>query len=881
MLRKLLSRIHGLLDSNRLDNEFSDELETHLAHLQERFEGQGLNSSEARYAAIRQFGGVTRVKETIHERRTLPLLETICQDANYAIRQLRKSPAFSIAALLTLALGIGANTAIFTVVKAVLLSPLPYRDPDQLVMVWERNLHRGWPHNIVSAANFLEWREHNHVFTGMAIFTAREFSVTGSGDPFEINAEQVSPNLFPLLGVKPVYGRNFLPQEGKRGAAHVAIISHALWRGQYGSDPKLIGKQILLDEQSYTVIGIMPASFADAYVAHGLLNAQIWTSGLDLSNPDRTDHGFMAMARLKPGVTIQRAQNEMDVISARIQREDPKDLGWTTLVIRMRDDIVVEARPALIVLMIAVALVLLIACVNLANLLFARGAGRLREAALRAALGASRRRLVRQLLTESCLLSLLGASLGLLLAGAAVRALVSLAPEDTFGIANAGLNHTVLGYTLVLAIVTSVVFGLLPALGLSKPDLNDALKESGRSTSEGPRANAIRKALVSAEFALSLALLIGAGLMMKTILYLRDINPGFNPNHLVTMQLFLDSPRYKPPGSHVQFFKKLLNRVQSLPGVQYASVSRGIPFEGWSGNGFVTPENPHPPMRDLPDANPIMVGPNYFSAMSIPVLQGRGFTDADTEGTLPVALVNEELVRETWPGQNPIGKRLKMYGEEYPWLTVIGVAGNVRTQGLNERFYPEIYMPYTQYSSWHERPFNLVIRTAVKPLSIVPAVRLSVAELDKNLPISDIRTMDQVANETLSLKNFLTMLLASFAGLALLLAAVGIYGVMAFSVAQRQQEIGVRMALGAEQSQITGSVIRQGLGLALAGTLFGVAAALGLTRFLSTQLYGVKPNDGFTFVIAPVVLLVVAFLATYIPARRAAQVDPMIALRYE
>lgn len=882
MLRKLLSRAQAWLKGDRLDSEFSDELEIHLALLQERYARQGMNPGEARGAAIRQLGGITRVKENVHERRTLPLLETVCQDTSYAIRQLRKSPAFTVAALLTLALGIGANTAIFSVVNAVLLTPLPYRDPDRLVMVWERNLHRGWPHNIVSAANFLDWREHNHVFTELAIFKTRAFSVSGNGNPpVEANAEQVSPNLFPLLGVKPIYGRNFLPEEGKRGAAQVAIISNALWRGRYGGDPKLIGKQILLDEQTYTVIGIMPASFADAYVAHGLLNAQIWTSGLDLSNPDRADHGFMAMARLKPGVTLQQAQNEMDVISARIQREDPKDLGWTTLVIRMHDDIVVEARPALIVLMIAVALVLLIACVNLANLLFARGAGRVREAALRTAVGASRRRLVRQLLTESFLLSLLGSALGLALASAAVRALVSLAPEDTFGIANAGLNLSVLGYTAALTIVTSLLFGLLPALGLSKPDLNEALKESGRNTSESPRAKAIRKALVSAEFALSLALLIGAVLMMKTIVFLRDINPGFNPNHVVTMQVFLENPQYKPPGSHVQFFKKLLNRVQSLPGVQYASVSRGIPFEGWNGNDFVTPENPHPPMSDMPDGNPVMVGPQYFRAMGIPVLQGRSFTDADTEGALPVAIVNEELARETWPGQNPIGKRLKMYGDEYPWLTVIGVAGNVRTQGLNIGFYPEIYMPYTQYSSWHERPFNLVIRTVTKPLSIVPAVRLAVAELDKDLPISDIRTMDQLANETLSLQNFLTMLLASFAGLALLLSGVGIYGVMAYAVAQRTQEIGIRMALGAGQSDVTGSVIRQGLGLAVFGSLAGLAAAFGLTRFLSSQLYGVKPNDGFTFVIAPAILLGVALLATYIPARRAAHIDPMIALRYE
>lgn len=881
MLRKLLSRLHATLNSDRLDTEFGDELNTHLALLQERFEREGMPRDVARQTAERQLGGVTRVKENLHEHRALPPLETVWQDTRYALRQLGASPAFSVASILTLALGIGANTAIFSVVKAVLLSPLPYRDPHQLVMIWERNLHRGWPHNIVSAANFRDWREHNNEFADMAIFRVRAFSLNdNTGDPVEINAEQVSSNLFSLLGVKPLIGRDFLPQEGQPGSAQVVIIGNALWRGRFGSDPRIIGRKIFLDEQSYTVIGVLPPTFADAYVAHGLLNAQAWTSGLDLSNPDRTDHGFIAIARLKPGVSVQQAQNEMDVISARIQREDPKDLGWTTLVIGMHDDIVVEARPALIILLTAVTLVLLIACVNLANLLLARGASRVREAALRTALGASRRRLIRQLLTESFLLSLLGAGLGLLLAAGLVHALASFAPADTFGISGAGLNLTVLGYTLGLAIATTMLFGLLPAIGLSKPDLNEALKESGRNSSETPRAKALRKFLVCAEFALSLALLITALLMVKTVAFLRDVNPGFNPSHLLTMQIFLDSPRYKPPGSHVQFLTRLLDRVESLPGVQSASVSRGIPFEGWSGNSFVTGEDSHPALSNMPSANAVMAGEHYFLTMGIPLIQGRGFTNADREGALPVAIVNQELVRENWPNQNPIGKRLKMYGE-FPWLTVIGVAGNVRTQGLNIGFFPEIYMPYQQYSSWSERPYNLVIRTSGKPLSVLSAVRRAVAGIDANLPVSDVRTMDQVTNETLSLKNFLTMLLASFAALALFLAAIGIYGVMAYSVAQRTQEIGIRMALGAKHRDLIGSVIRQGLGLALAGSTVGVLAALGLTRFLSTQLYGVKPNDGFTFATAPLIVLAIAFLATYIPARRASQVDPMVALRYE
>lgn len=881
MLRELLSRVVASFKGGHFNGEFSEELETHIALLQARFEGEGMSATEARYAAARQLGGVTRVKENLHERRTLPLLEIFLRDSSYAISQMRKSPAFTMTAVATLALGIGANTAIFSVVKAALLNPLPYKDPGRLVMVWERNLSRGWPHNIVAAGNFVDWREHNHVFMDMAAFKTRAFALIGSGGALEINAEQVTPNLFSLLGVQPLYGRSFLPEEGRPNSSHVVVVGNGLWRSRYGSDPKLIGKQILLDDQSYTVIGIMPAGFSDAYVAHGLLDAQVWISGLDLSNPDRTDHGFIAMARLKPGMTIQQAQSAMDLVSDRIQRQYPEDRGWTTLVIGMHDDIVAEARPALVVLTIAVALVLLIACVNLANLLLARGAGRIREMALRSALGASRPRLIRQLVTESCLLSLFGAALGLLFAVGAVKGLVSLAPADTFGIDKAGLNLAVLGYTLAIAVLTGLLFGLLPALGLSKPNLNEALKESGRSKSESSHANTLRKALVSTEFALSLALVIGSALMIKTIIFLRETNPGFNPRHVVTMQVFLDSSQYKRPGSHVQFFKRLLERLQSLPGVRYVSVSRGIPFEGWSGNSFVTPENPNPPRSEVPTANAIMIGSQYFRVMGIPLLEGRAFADSDTQGTFPVAIVNEELARENWPHQNPIGKRLKMYGDEYPWLTVVGVAGNVRTQALNIQFFPEIYMPYTQYSSWHERPFDVLIRTAGPPLSIVPVVRRTVAELDKNLPISDVRTMDEVAGEALSLKNFVTMLLASFGVLALSLAAVGIYGVMAYSVAQRTQEIGIRMALGAEKKDILRNVIYQGLGVVLAGSVAGLAAAFGLSRFLSAQLYGVKANDPVTFTLMPLLLLVVAFFATYIPARRAAQVDPLIALRYE
>ncbi len=865
----------------RFDKRLNAEMQFHLDAATQAYITDGLQPEEARRRALADFGALELAKDEVRDLRPFHWIEEIGRDLRYATRQLCKSPTFSVAAILTLALGIGANTAIFSVVKAVLLNPLPYKGPDRLVMVWEQNLHRGWTHNIVSAANFLDWREHNHVFTEMAALKVRAFALTGNGDPVEVNAEQITPNLFSVLGVKPLYGRAFVPEEGKPNSARVVIVGYGLWRSRYGSDPKLIGKQILLDGQSYTVIGIMPAGFRDAYVANGLLNAQIWISGLDLSKPRRDWHEYVAMARLKPGVTIQQAQNEMDVMSGRIQRQYPEDEGWTTLVVGMHDDVVGQARPALIVLMIAVALVLLIACVNLANLLLARGAGRIREIALRSALGAGRGRLMRQLLTESCLLSLFGAGLGLLFAAAAAKALVSLAPPGTFGIESAGLNIPVLGYTLAIAVLTGFLFGLLPALGLSKSDLIGALKESSRSASEGSRAQSLRKSLVSAEFALSLVLVIGAVLMIKTIVSLRKINPGFNPHHVVTMTMYLDTSRYKAPGSRVQFWNKLLQRVQSLPGVQYASVSRGIPFEGWSGNDFVTAENPVPPMNERPDGNAIMIGPQYFRAMGVPLLGGRGFTEADTEGALPVAIVNEELMRENWPGQNPIGKRLKMAGDQYPWLTVIGIAGNVRTQGVNVGFHSEIYMPYPQYSSWQEHPDELLVRTFGQPLSIVPAVRRVVAEFDKNLPISEIRTMDEVASGMFSLQDFFTLLLVSFAGLALVLAAVGIYGVMAYSIAQRTQEIGIRMALGAEQSNILRAVIRQGLTLAAVGTTIGLAAAFGLTRFLSEQLYDVKATDPFTFAFVPVVLLGVAFFASYIPARRAAQVDPIVALRYE
>jgi predicted permease len=819
----------------------------------------------------------------------------LLQDVRYALRQLRKSPGFTLVAVLMLALGIGANTAIFSMLNAVLLRPLPYKEADRLVMVWEQNPHRGWFENIVSAANFLDWKKQNQVFEDMAAFESNFFNLSGGSKPEEIAGERVTTNLFSVLGVRPLRGRLFLPEEEKRGTSTV-IVSYGLWQQNFGGDPELVGKPISLNGQACTVVGILPATFADDYSASFAQHSRVWISGLNLQPEGREFHDYHAIARLKPGISLTQAQTEMDTIANRIEQQYPESQGWDVALVGLHDQAVKHMRPVLLILLGAAALVLLIACANVANLLLVRATGRERENAIRAALGASRGQIVRQLLVESTLLSIAGAALGLVIAGWGSEILVRLSPPEILKVEapgiNSGINASVLLFAVVMALGTGLVFGLAPAVGASKPNVNESLKEGGRSSGKSARGRRLRNVLVVSEFGLALALLVGAGLMVKTLLHLNRVDIGLNPDNVLTVKVPLEGPQYNDQRRQAVFFKQLLARIEALPGVEAASVSRGVPMYGWAGWSFVTADHPNPPAGETPDANYVVIGPHYFRTMGIPLRLGRTFSDGDTPTTERVVIVSESLAHKQWPGEDPIGKRLKVGADptdkSLPWLSVVGVAGNVRSEGQYAPFFPELYVPYTQYP-WILSPRHIMIRSSSSPTVIVPAIRREVMALDKDVPVSDVSSLKEIVVAPVRQGQTVMWLLGSFAALALVLAAVGIYSVISYAVTQRTHEIGVRVALGATYRDITTLVVKQGLLLALIGMGSGLVGAFGITQFLShlpfevrlLLLFDVRPTDPLTFMAVAATLSMVALLATYVPARRAARVDPTVALRYE
>ena len=819
------------------------------------------------------------------------MMTGLAQDFRHALRQLRKKRSFTVAAVLMLALGIGANTAIFSVVNAVLLRPLPYKNADRLVMVWEQNPHRGWFENVVSAANFLDWKKQNDVFTDMAAFESNFFNLSGGSKPEEVAGERVTTNLFSVLGVQPLYGRVFLPEEEEQGSA-VAVLSYGLWQENYGGDPALVGNVISLNGEPYTVVGILPPNFADDYSASFAPHSRVWISGLNLQPEGREWHNYHAIARLKTRVTLAQARTEMDTIASRIEQQYPESKGWGVALVGLHDQVVKYTRPALLVLLGAVVLVLLIACANVANLLLVRATGREKEVAIRAALGASRGQIVRQFMVESTLLSMIGAALGLVIASWGSEILVRLSPPETPRIEGVVINGYVLLFAVLLALSTAMVFGLAPALGASRPNVNESLKESGRSSGKSAKGRRLRDVFVVCEIGLALALLVGAGLMVKTLLHLNRVDIGLNPDNVLTLKVPLEGPQYEDPRRQTEFFQQLLARIEALPGVESASVSRGVPMYGWAGWNFVTADHPNPPAGEVPDANYVVIGPHYFSTIGIPLRRGRPFSDHDTPTTEPVVIVSESLASKHWPGQDPLGKRLKVSADSndkgLPWLSVVGVAGNVRSEGQYAPFVPELYVPYTQ-GPWLLWPRHIMVRTTSNPIAIVPAIRHEVAALDKDLPVSDVTTMKEIVAGPVRQGQTLMWLLGAFASLALILAAVGIYSVISYAVMQRTHEIGLRMALGASHRDVAGLVVQQGLVLALVGVAAGLVGSFGITEFLSRLpfevrlllLFDVRPTDPMIFAAVSAVLAAMALLASYIPARRAAKVDPMVALRSE
>jgi putative ABC transport system permease protein len=813
-------------------------------------------------------------------------MDNLLKDFRYGIRSLLKHRGFSLIAVLTLALGIGANTAIFSVVNAVLLRALPFPESDQLVMIWEDASFAGFPRNTPAPANYADWKSQSQSFAEMAALSTRGFNVTGDGEPEKVEGYGVTANFLPMLGVKPAAGRVFSADEDKPGAAKVVMLSHGFWQRRYGAEQSVIGRQLLLNGEKYTVIGVMPKDFQFMESWIGL-----WVP-LALSSEElaqRNSHYLTVVARMKPGVTVAQADADIHTVQKRISQDHQAEAGpISAYVMPLRDQFAGDVRRPLLVLLVAVAFVLLIACGNIANLLLSRAAGRRREIAVRTALGASRSRIVRQLLIESVLLATAGGVCGLLLASLSFGFLERLVPDSLAFSARLSLDLKVLGFTLLMALLTSVIFGLAPAFQASRIDLNEALKQGGGRSGLQSGGNRLRSVMVVTELALALVLLVGAALLIQTFLKLREQYSGLRAENVLTMRTTLPRTKYREHAQRTAFYDQVLERVKSLPGVTNAGYSTTVPLE-WKGgtSGF------YPEGRTLEeakasglsfDANHRQVSSDYLATMGIPLQAGRHFTDGDHDKSLPVVMINETLARQYWPGESALGKRLKIGDPDNPapWLTVVGIAGDVRQMGVDEPVKAELYLPYRQFKDqpWFA-PRDLVIRTKADPLALVASVREQVHQVDPDQPIANVRTMDQVLGEQTSSRRLGMTLLTIFAGLALLLSSLGIYGVLAYFVVQHTQEIGVRLALGAQRRDIFALILKKGMSLTLIGVAIGLFASFALTRLMTSLLFGVSTTDPSTYVLITGVLGLVALCACCLPARRATRVDPLVALTYE
>jgi putative ABC transport system permease protein len=816
--------------------------------------------------------------------------DEMIQDLRYGMRMLRKNPGFTMIAVITLALGIGANTAIFSVVNAVLLRPLPYPDSGRLTMVWQKYTNRGWGLVPVSYPNFVAIREQSQVFADLSATSYYPFNLVAEDNPERLMGMRVSANFFTVLGVSPVVGRAFLPEEDKAGAQRVVILSHGLWQRRFGLDAGIIGKSLTLNGEAYTVAGVMPPDFQYPPPFNVTLVSNVYTMPkADLWVPlaisaNQTSVGsrnYHLIGRLKPGISPAQAQAEMNAIAGRLEKQYPGpntglELSLTTLF----EQVVGSVRQALWVLFGVIGFILLIACANVANMLLTKASSRRKELAVRLAVGASRLRLVRQLLIESLMLASLGGVLGLLLANWGCKLLIAINPEKLPRVMEIQLNWYALGFTAVVTLLTGVIFGLMPALQSSKLDLNEFLKEGGRSATCGFTGGRSRQLLVVGEVALSLVLLIGAGLMLRSFARLLAVDPGFKPERLLTLNLTLTGTNYGTQEQQAGFYRQLLQRTEQLPGVEAVAAVNSLPLTGDAGNSGLTIEG-RPPVspNERPHAANRVISPDYFRALRVPLQRGRPFTIGDANGSPLVAIINQSAARVFWPNDDPLGKHIRP--DIFPpdqWLTIVGVVSDVRHSALSVAPQPEVYWPFLQNP---DRRIAMLIRTTADPLNLTGAVRGEIRAIDKALPVSNVMTMDDLLSDSVAQPRFYTLLLTAFATVALLLAVVGLYGVISYAVSQRTHEIGIRMALGASPRDVLRLIINHGMFLTLAGMALGLAAAWALTRVLKNLLFNVSPTDPAIFVGIVLLLVGVASLACYLPARRATKVDPITALRDE
>jgi predicted permease len=892
------SEVEGRLRGLRLDPareaEIVEELTQHLEDRYEELVVGGASEEEACREVLRELDesellaqGLRRVERRPHSQHVslgatgrVNVLTDLLHDLRYAARVLAKNPGFTAVAVIALAVGVGANSVIFSAVNTILLRPLPYKDSERLVMVFEDASALGYPRDTPAPANFIDWRDQNKVFEGMAALADVSVNLTGAGEPERLDGKRVNASLFPLLGVEPQLGRWFTPEEDQPGANRVVMLSHALWQRRFGSDPAIVGKTIMLNGAGFSVVGVMPESFQFPE-REDLFWIPIAFSQNEAAR--RGSHYLQVVARLKQGVSLGQAQAEMSAIAARLQQQyAEQNTGVGAAVVPLHEQTVGNVRTVLLVLLGAVGFVLLIACANVANLLLARAAARQKEIATRIALGASRMRLVRQFLTESVLLAVLGGGTGLLLSVWGVKVLKAFIPDNISQAREIAVDARVLVFTLLVSLLTGLVFGIAPALQATNFNLNETLKEGGRGPAMGGRGNRVRRVLVVTEVAVSLVLLIGAGLLVNSFLRLRGVDPGFRTDHVLTMSVTLPPLKYPDHARREAFYTELIDRVGALPGVKSAAVASQIPLikQGDSvGVVFEGRPLPEPGKENIVATR--VVSPRYFETMGIRLLRGRVFNNQDRIGSPVVAVISDSMARRYWPGEDPVGKRLCPGRPQTPddWVTVVGVVGDVLQYGLDADRKPQMYLSYQQSDDFVPR--RLVVSTSVDPESMTSAVRGAVWQIDRDQPVSDIETMDEVLSDSIARQRFSALLLGVFGLVALLLAAVGIYGVMSYTMAQRTHEIGLRMALGARKSDVLKLAVGQALKLVLVGVGAGLAASLVLTRVMTSLLFGVSSTDPVTFAAISLVLVAAGVLASYIPARRATKVDPMIALRYE
>jgi putative ABC transport system permease protein len=878
LIPRLTSLWRNLFHKDRVEQEFTEEIQAYLDMLTEAKIRQGLTPQEARRSALVELGGVEQVQEKVREIRMGQFIETMWRDVRTGVRALVHSPVFTVVTVLSLALGIGANTAIFSVVNGLLLRPLPYPEPEQIVHVWHTPPQQSFPgldRFSVSPANYLDWKAQSSAFEQMAVYTDTGLSLSTSNDPLPLIGAVVSSDFFSVLRTNAMQGRTFTPDEERPGRDQVVVIGHALWQRAFGANPNIIGQTLILNSRSFTVVGIMPAGFEFPR------EAELWVplAWDDAERQVRSDHNYLVIARLKQNVSSQQAQAEMNTISSRLEQQYPEaNKGWGAVVIPLREDLVGDFRLALLVLFGAVGFVLLIACANVANLMLARGANRQKEMAVRIALGAGRARLVRQLLTESVLLAVTGGVLGLLLAVWGSRMLVRLGSLP--GSSDIGIDTWALGFTLLVSFVVGIIIGIVPALQFTRTSISETLKQGSGRTGGSPIKQHTRKALVISEVALSLVLLIGAGLMIRSFWKLQNVDPGFDTSNALTMSIVLNYIRYSEPHQRLAFVDRAIEKIRAVPGVVSVGTTTKIPLAGGgSTQPFSIEGRPTAAIAEQPMAQTRYISPDYFRAIGIPLRQGRFFSDQDRDNSQPVIIISEAMGRRFWPGENPIGRRLTpSFHSEQGAREIVGVVGDVKTSGLDVDASAMMYLPYKQFPL----PFmSFVVRTASNPESLVQPVSKAIYSIDKEQALTNVQTMEQVLTKSLSGRRFNMTLLLTFAGVALVLAAVGVYGVMNYTVTLRRRELGIRMALGAKTMDVLRLVLGQGLALTLIGVGAGLISAYALTRLMASLLYGVTATDYLTFVSVSAVLIAVGLVASYVPARRATKVNPTIALRTE